>query len=159
MGPPKIWQDVLGQPSGEGLSWGDLLFNYVATVRLIYIKQASTLRSFATVALNLGDNYGICYITRYIVRCITRYVILPDMLYNRILGWPNFDFFQFFRDHMEIPQVLFVFASEKHLQTPFPPLCFPQVKPQVSKYPLFGFLKLFLRFNFVKRINFNNFEK
>ena len=52
----------------------------------IYIKQASTLRSFATVALNLGDNYGICYITRYIVRCITRYVILPDMLYNRILG-------------------------------------------------------------------------
>ena len=35
------------------------------------------------------------------------------------------------------------------------PLCFPQVKPQVSNYPLprSVFLKLFLRFKFEKMIN------
>ena len=52
------------------------------------------------------------------------------------------------RDRQEIPQVLFVSPLEKHPQTPPSTLCFPQLKPQVSNYPLTPpsvFHKLFLR--------------
>ena len=49
------------------------------------------------------------------------------------------------RGRQEMPQVLFVFPLEKHLQTSSLPLCFPQVKCQVSKYPLPLFVLLRLK--------------